>query len=93
MPRFSVGCNMPGYLPYADPYVVEGAESAKSAMIDELARDAEHAADGDDHEIAKEIDNAGRELADADVSQGWQTIVGGLCYFITPTEEPVDEDL
>lgn len=84
---YTLGWNMPGYLPEMDPYEIEGADAAKRAMIDELERDADNADAGDEHERANELSALAEDLNLSDVSDGWSATVGNLAYWITPTEQ------
>lgn len=83
--RYTIGWNMPGYLPEMEPYTVDTADEAKRAMIDELLRHADQVDEGD-HNIADELSHIAEDLNLCDVSQGWSETIDNLHYWITRTE-------
>ena len=86
---YTIGWNMPGYLPDMEPYTVDTADEAKRAMIDELLRHADQVDEGDSN-LADEISHKAEDLNLCDVSTGWGETVGGLAYWIEPV--PFDND-
>lgn len=80
---FTLGWNMPGYMPEMEPYKIEGSDAAKRAMIDELLQ---HADQDTDPERANALALLAEDLNLADVSQGWNETVCSLAYWIEPTE-------
>lgn len=83
---YTIGWNMPGYLPEMEPYTVDTADEAKRAMIDELDRYADQLSDSGYENRAVELAFAMEDLNLEDVSKGWSTTIGNLNYWITPTE-------
>lgn len=81
---YTIGWNMPGYLPEMEPYTVDTADEAKRAMIDDLLYMASEHADTEDD--ATELSNAAEDLNLCDVSTGWDATIGNLAYWIKPTE-------
>jgi len=49
--RWVVGLNMPGYMPDSDPSGYPNWQEAHAALLSELDRSAEHAADTDEEEL------------------------------------------
>lgn len=80
---YTIGFNMVGYLPEMEPYTCDTADEAKRAMLDELDRDEDNAADED---TATELSHLGQDLNLSDVSDGWGAIVGNISYWIVRTE-------
>jgi len=87
---YTIGYNMPGYLPEMEPYSVDTAEDAREALRDEFAR-LECVGDS-----AEEVDNAIAELNSADLSEfatGWYKPLGnGYVYWIEPNSNRVASD-
>ena len=83
---YTIGWNMPGYLPEMEPYTLDTADEAKRAMIDELERAADMSDAVNDHSIAEDLSNAAEDLNLCDVSNGWDATIGNLAYWITRTE-------
>lgn len=81
---YTIGWNMPGYLPEMEPYTVDTADEAKRAMIDELRRTADCA---DIEDEATELTHVAEDLNLCDVSQGWDTTVYDTAYWIVPQVE------
>ena len=79
---YTIGWNMPGYMPEMEPYTLDTEDDAKRAMIDELLRDAENAPSN----LATELSHTAEDLNLSDVSLGWDVTVGNIAYWITPTE-------
>lgn len=75
---YTIGFNMPGYLPEMEPYTVDTADEAKRAMIDELLRHA----DSTDEPEATELSHAAEDLNLTDVSDGWDNTIGNTAYWI-----------
>lgn len=79
---YTVGFNMPGYLPEMEPYAVDTADEAKRAMIDEILRDADNA----ESDRADELSHLAEDLNLEDVSLGWSDTVGNIHYWIEVTQ-------
>jgi hypothetical protein len=78
---YTIGWNMPGYLPEMEPYTVDTADEAKRAMIDELLR---HADQANTEAEAFVLTMQAEELNLTNVDAGWSFNVSNLAYWIEP---------
>ena len=95
---FTVGHNMPGYLPEADNWSTTDWDSAKRACIDKMERDADFYDDYADvrgapefsHDLAEELSAICEDL---NLSGGpdFGAIVGNVAYWIEPSVITVAE--
>ena len=74
--RFVAGCNMPGYLPDAEPYLFDTSEEAM-AYIRDLMRDA-----AGDHDRWSDEDIAAIDTIAADPDGEFGVTVYGWHYFV-----------
>jgi hypothetical protein len=90
---YCVGHNMVGYLPESDVWYTERWDDAKSSLLDDLDRYADHLAEmieeGTESEELNEVDTAMNELKSADGPE-WGWITGNLSWWIA-TEEMTPE--
>lgn len=78
---YTIGWNMPGYLPEMEPYTLDTADEAKRAMIDEMLHTADLA---DIEDEAEALTHAAEDLNLEDVSLGWSNTVYDMAYWIEP---------
>jgi len=90
---YVIGFNLPGYLPEMEPYAVATPDTAKRAMIEELLRDAESAAQYGDEDLATELSEVAEDLNLTNIEEGWGEIIGNTSYWIEAKKGHMTEDV
>lgn len=88
-----VGWNMPGYMPDSEPFVVDTAEDARTAIIDEMSREVDRLQDCEevDQEKVDALLSAIADLADSSCEEYGLT-VAGWHYWFTAASRLADDD-
>lgn len=88
-----VGWNTPGYLPDSEPFVVDTADDARTALIDEMSREVGRLSDCEevDQSSVDALLSAIADLADSDCEAYGRT-VAGVHYWFSASDVLADED-
>lgn len=89
--NWSVGHNMPGYMPEGEPYIFANWEDAREALTNDLEQASEAEAQAGNTEAVKAAEAAAMEVRLARPDTEYLGHVGDYAYWINATDEPADD--